>query len=271
MAKVVRSPNYPVISLDEAVSRAQMVYKKENRHPVPRESLAKAIGYNTLNGASISIISALSKYGLLESAGPDQLKISPEAVDIVLRHPGEPERVEALQRAAFRPALFEELHNIYGDEPPSDHTLAVYLQKKGFNPNTVSGVIRSYRDTMEFVNGELRDAGANVTPEPEDEEPMQTQLTGQSHMVAAATSGASGATTAFANDPSMRAIQLPYSFTEWATLQAAFPLSEDAWNQMITVLNAMKPVLVAPPEKQERQTTPLEQVKPLEPLEPAEV
>jgi hypothetical protein len=29
------------------------------------------------------------------------------------------------------------------------------------------------------------------------------------------------------------------------TLQAAFPLSEDEWDQMITVLNAMKPGLVA--------------------------
>ena len=42
-----------------------------------------------------------------------------------------------------------------------------------------------------------------------------------------------------------RAVAIPLSATDWVTLQAAFPLSEDEWDQMITVLNAMKPGLVA--------------------------
>lgn len=46
-----------------------------------------------------------------------------------------------------------------------------------------------------------------------------------------------------------RAVQLPLSATEWVTLQAAFPLSESAWGQMLRVLEAMKPGLVAPDEK----------------------
>jgi hypothetical protein len=31
----------------------------------------------------------------------------------------------------------------------------------------------------------------------------------------------------------------------WATLQAAFPLTEEAWEQMLAVLKAMKPGLVS--------------------------
>ena len=43
----------------------------------------------------------------------------------------------------------------------------------------------------------------------------------------------------------IRDIQLPLSASSWATLSANFPLSEDGWKRMITVLEAMKPALVA--------------------------
>jgi hypothetical protein len=42
----------------------------------------------------------------------------------------------------------------------------------------------------------------------------------------------------------VREIPIPIQGTAWAVLKAAFPLSEDAWTQMIAVLNAMKPGLV---------------------------
>ena len=41
-----------------------------------------------------------------------------------------------------------------------------------------------------------------------------------------------------------RVIQLPISQTEWAALQAPFPLTADQWRQMLAVLEAMKPALV---------------------------
>jgi hypothetical protein len=43
----------------------------------------------------------------------------------------------------------------------------------------------------------------------------------------------------------MKNVQLPLSADLWATLSAPFPLSESAWNQMVAILNAMKPALVA--------------------------
>jgi hypothetical protein len=45
-----------------------------------------------------------------------------------------------------------------------------------------------------------------------------------------------------------RTIQVPYSPTEWALVQASFPMTETEWQQMIAVLEAMKLGLVAPPE-----------------------
>lgn len=168
----VRSPNYPVVSLAEAVERAQMIWAKEFKHPATRENLAKDIGYGGLNGASASVISALSKYGLLEAAGDDQHKLSDAAIDIILHDEGTPERAQAIQTIAFQPALFTELRATYGDrldQLPNDRTIEAYLIKRGYNPKTVSGAIRSYRDTIAFVNQETK--GSSTKPK---EEPLRT-------------------------------------------------------------------------------------------------
>lgn len=45
-----------------------------------------------------------------------------------------------------------------------------------------------------------------------------------------------------------RTVQITYSPTEWALLEAAFPMSEDDWDAMIAVLSAMKRGLVAEPK-----------------------
>lgn len=41
-----------------------------------------------------------------------------------------------------------------------------------------------------------------------------------------------------------REIPIPISGSAWPSIKAAFPMSEEAWKQMIAVLNAMKPGLV---------------------------
>ena len=72
MAKL-RSPNYPSISLENALAKIKKVYDVEHTHPAAREVIAKALGYNTLNGTSLSLLATLSRYGLLEKTGKDGL------------------------------------------------------------------------------------------------------------------------------------------------------------------------------------------------------
>lgn len=158
-----RSPNYPFISLADAVGRAKLIYEKERQHAADKLVMAKALGYGTLNGLSRSVLSALVKYGLLSEEG-DQLKVGPLALDVLLHSPGSPERVSALQRAAYMPPLFGELRATFDGSLPSDENLRAVLVKKGFNPNTVGNVIRSYRDTVLFVNQELAQAPEAAEP-----------------------------------------------------------------------------------------------------------
>jgi hypothetical protein len=179
-----RSPNYPIISLADAVGRVQLIYEKERQHPADKLVVAKALGYGSLNGLSRSIVSALVKYGLLTET-KDQLKVSMEALDILLHSAGEPERVAAIQRAAYMPPLFSELRATFDNSLPSDENLRAFLVKKGFNPNTVSNVIRAYRDTVLFANQEAAQ-GPEAREAREPEAAAPTKLPGAITMFPAA-------------------------------------------------------------------------------------
>jgi hypothetical protein len=152
--KVTRSPNYPAISLREAVEKLGLLYNEMHTHSSTKESIAKLLGYSGINGASNSIISALQKYQLLEEEGSDELKVSQVALDIALYETGSSERIQALETVAFLPATFEDLFNKYQFTLPNDAIVKPYLIKLGFNPNSVTNVIHVYRDTIEFVKEE---------------------------------------------------------------------------------------------------------------------
>lgn len=150
----LRSPNYPSMSLPEAISKLKLIYEREYTNQASREVMIKAMGYSGINGASAVVFSALAKYGLVVSTGKDQYKVSEDGLNLILFQRGEAPRAEAIQKAAFSPQLFAELQEQYPSTLPSDENLNAYLVKKGFNPKSVSDIIRSYRDTVELVSME---------------------------------------------------------------------------------------------------------------------
>ncbi len=171
---VVRSPNYPAISLGEAITKAKMIYEQESMHAADKEVIAKAMKYGGLNGTSYTIISALTKFGLLEHFG-NQFKVSSDALDIILHRQGDIERVNAVRKLAYMPSLFQELHDQYPDDSPSDASLRAFLVKKEFSQKALGWVIRPYRDTIEFVKEETKGFIAESADETQ-EKSMQTQM-----------------------------------------------------------------------------------------------
>jgi hypothetical protein len=166
MDKRSRSPNYPAIGLREALERVTALYKKQHTHSAPREVVAKGIGYQSLNGASATAISALNKYGLLERTG-DEIKVSERALSILHPH-SDDERAAAIRQAAGEPQLFAELNERFPSPPfPSEDLLRNYLIRKGFTPPAVTGVILAYRDTIEFVQQEAGAYDSRVEPNQE--------------------------------------------------------------------------------------------------------
>lgn len=172
MDKRVRSPNYPSLSLPDAVQKVRLVYQNQHTHGAPRDVVVKSMGYNSLNGASATAVSALAKYGLLDGRG-EEIRVSERAMQIL--HPQSPEeRAAALHAAAAEPILFKELDEKFPGRLPSEEILRNYLLRNGFAPSAVSGVILAYRETKEFVE---REAGAYDSAPVADTEPLQMHAT----------------------------------------------------------------------------------------------
>lgn len=151
MAK--RSPNYPQLTLREALEAVRKVYTAQHTYPAEREVVAQNLGYKGLNGASLPVLGALNRYGLLVSEG-EQLKVSDDAVTILELPADNEERQAALRRAAYATTVFNQMSETYGEKPPNDVTLRHDLIKKKFLPKAADEVIRIYRDNLELVTPE---------------------------------------------------------------------------------------------------------------------
>ena len=152
MDKRVRSPNYPALSLPDAIERCRTIYNKQHTHAAPREQVVQSMGFAGINGASATAYSALLKYGLLRREG-DESRLSERAMCIL--HPNSvEEKAEALQAAAMEPALFGELADKFPGPLPADDILRNYLIRKNFTPAAATIVILTYRETMDLVERE---------------------------------------------------------------------------------------------------------------------
>ena len=147
----IRSPNYPAIGLREAIRRAQMIYAEDGQNPAPRDALVKHMGFSSVNGASLIVLSAVIKYGLLEAAGDKESRVSNLAMAIFYPD-AESERAEAIVSAADQPQLFREIKERWPTRPPSDDSLKAYLARRGFSQKALDNVIKAYRETIELVN-----------------------------------------------------------------------------------------------------------------------
>jgi hypothetical protein len=148
-----RSPNYPGISLQKAIEQARKVYNANHLHKAPRDVVAKAMGYTSLNGGSLTVLSALLKYGLLE--GDDAgLKITQDALTVLVEGPTSPERARTMVKLAGKPELFAEIQSAFPGPAPNDELLRSWLLRKGFLPSTVDLPIRAYRETMEVAEAQ---------------------------------------------------------------------------------------------------------------------
>jgi hypothetical protein len=170
----VRSPNFPIISLPQAVERIEVIYDSEQTVPADRHTLATHLGYSGLNGASLKMISALGKYGLLEEVGDKQFRVSKLAMAIM--HPASPEeKRDALREAASGPALFQKLTEQFEGQRPSETNLRSWLLRNGFAKSAVDNVIKAYGETMDLV-GESRSGysvPAVIAERKAEREPMQ--------------------------------------------------------------------------------------------------
>jgi hypothetical protein len=173
-----RSPNCPGISLTDALQRARKIYEEEHTHPTDRLVIAKDLGYAGISGASATMMGALRQYGILEDAG-NGMRISPDAVTAFEAPADSPEKIEALERMAFAPALFAELRAEFPGRLPGEVNLRHLLIKKGFLPKQADDVSQAYRENFDlFGNHNTRYNGEQEQAEMQGAEvPTETRTT----------------------------------------------------------------------------------------------
>jgi hypothetical protein len=148
-----RSPNYPSLNLEEAIERITVIYRSEHTHPFAQIAAFNDLGYSGRSGRSLTQLGALRAYGLLEGRG-DVLRVSKSAVSIVefSGEPSNPTRIQALRDTAFAPTIFNEMHEQFGDRPPSDAAMRHWLVGKEYLSNAADEVIRTYRENLAFLH-----------------------------------------------------------------------------------------------------------------------
>ena len=145
-----KSPRYPNYPLSEAINNVDKVFDADRTVPLPREVIAKHLGYSGISGASDSKIATIVQYGLLERTGKAEMKVSQLAVDILLPE-NEAQKQAAINRAALKPPLFAEIWNHFEERIPTDVALRTYLLRRGFNDRAIDPIMKSFAPTMEMM------------------------------------------------------------------------------------------------------------------------
>lgn len=164
-----RSPSYPGIDLEAAITRARELWTEERQHPTPVETILSHWGYRSMTGNSAVTLAALKKFGLLAEEGSlDERRawLTDLAFDI-LENPNEAERKAAIQKAALTPPIHRELWDRYQESGlPSDANLTWELRRqRGFTESGASDFVRQFRDTISFADLTNR---ATVETQPDD-------------------------------------------------------------------------------------------------------
>ena len=146
MAGKIRSPNYPALSLGDAVGAAGKLWEAEKRTAVELRVAAAALGYGSLSGSARVTIAALRQYGFL--AGRGNVQLSNLAVDVL--HGSEEQRAAALRKAALNPSLFKQLAQSHLDA--SATALQSYLiTEKQFSEDGARRAAKAFKATLEFA------------------------------------------------------------------------------------------------------------------------
>lgn len=254
-----RSPSYPAIGLEQAITRARTLYDHEARNPAPVAAVLGHWNYSAKSSGGRLALAALKKYGLVEDEGSKEhrkVKLTRLALSILLDdREGSPERAQAIRTAALAPGINREILERFPDGLPSDANLRHFLLfERAFTEAAVGDFVPQFRATVAFAG---LDGGATLSHDEEDKDPANEQDAQQQEPGVTPPPPAVDAPPASHRQPrtdpppidpppsaTHRAVQVPLSGAEWVTVQGAFPLTEEAWDQMIAVLNAMKPGLV---------------------------
>lgn len=235
-----RSPSYPAIDLEKALSRTREIWDREKQFQTPLNNVLKIWKYKELNGPGSLTLAALKRFNLVtvEGSGANQIvRVSDSAVEI-FKHPNIEMRIAATKKAALAPVIHQELWQKYGVGLPSEDTLKWELIKeRGFTERGAEEFVPQYLRTVEFAD--LGDNDSEISQDPE----IDSEFSPRSKRV---NLGSSESPTLKTPNPGadFRTIDIPLRAGASIFVSGKFPLAGSDWDQFLAVLEVMKPGLV---------------------------
>jgi len=136
--------------LSAAIELAKKLYGKAGKAKIKAEVAVNALGYAGLNGASLSVIGALSQYGLIEREKGSIVAISQQAIRLM--HPlNKEQEAHALEELALNPKVFNELY-AEGFNNGTEDLIANHLIQNGFMPDKARKAATVFKANIELAN-----------------------------------------------------------------------------------------------------------------------
>ncbi|GEM_PF-1709520 len=150
-----RSPNYPSMTINDALTRLRQIYQQDRRAFTTFDAVISHMGYKAgskKSGTSGRAVSALKQYGLLDEI-EGKYRVSEAGFKILHLPEDSTERLELIRQAALSPQIFKKLLTHYRGEIPSNAAVKSHLVlNERFNPDSVDSFIRVFRETLSVAN-----------------------------------------------------------------------------------------------------------------------
>lgn len=144
-----QSPSYPHISLEKALERALKIFNEDRTNIIDRETAAKHVGYSSVSGASEKMLATITQYGLLETSGKGQVKLTSLALDIFAPE-NDIAKKHALYLAGTFPSLFSQIDESF-ETVPSQGKLENWMIRRKFVDSAIKPASKSYFRTKEYL------------------------------------------------------------------------------------------------------------------------
>lgn len=173
----MRSPNFPILPLEEAINVAKAIWDKNRKAPIAREAAAKDVGYTGLTGRSMQVLGSLNQYGLVEITAKGLTRVTQLAENILIGFP-EDVKQSAIAEAGRTPPLFREIYDKFDGHIPGENAIRSFLLQRGFTNEGVEKALKSFNSTNRFVEmhgvsesyGNEVEAASESPPEPSHQE-----------------------------------------------------------------------------------------------------
>jgi hypothetical protein len=154
--KLGRSPAYPFIPMEKALSQAKALYDREGRYSVPMASAFKAWGYGEKSSGGRQTLAALKYFGLIEVEGEGdkrKIRVSERALRIILdEREDQTERRRLIRELALLPPIHQQLMEKFQQGLPSDATVRHYLVFEArYNEEGAAELLAEFKETAGFA------------------------------------------------------------------------------------------------------------------------